>query len=1304
MRLKLTIFALMFLFLGVLVKAQVTQDTINYLVITEWRGDNTHLTYLELTNKGNDSIQLSRFKIGSWGGGSTIVNGQTSDEDYWIPVDSSYKLAPGKSFLLAAWNEYSVRKYNDGFYDDFSERDQQQNVLEAADILVDLEEGLDDGTDMATPGLSGPFNEQWGPGANGFFIEYHFPNGDSILVDQVCGMFTGENGQNLDRTSAHGGYDVAGVLKGTGNSYLIRRNNVTKGNLDFANARGTGLDDSEWIPIPIHGSSWRSAPWTVGNQGDFNLDATTLESANILVDFANKKLTVPWGVRRGDNIMEHFTKKPGIGWEYIVGPVDSLSHAVQTGDQLVVYVCGNDLDKAVFDIVAADPSASANVLVPVSNEDPNGGWRDAFESGSMDWPRIMEYGTGKVDTISGVRKGIPFATRVDSLLERLQKPSNSQWLIVYAGEEKPDLSHGDKIKVTAQNGSVKEYFIKMRDYEPSRIAKLNAISWPDIPEFYKGLFGWQGDTIPNFGPEIFNYSIIVPQLSEGIPALVGQLQDLNSKLEVKRARSLVGSPEDRTIKFIVTAENDTVVNEYNVILNKEFLPDNVQPNYADPILSEVVINVSWAGNDYLEIYNPGNQPLDLSNYMIVGYESPDPVVAISEKRATAWPMRYEKYIPGLKWEGSETWSAQQYFALPDLSVNKMLEPGDVFVLGNVMNGNGSADQDWNWPGYYQTDVQFNSFSSTNGKYVISNQWGEECDENGTPMSKWYSAHIFLFKIRNDAVRQGLKSATDPNDFELIDVIGMAASETWKVGGITHGSPFSIGRKPEINKGNPIPGAGFGPTREEAEWRVWDGDYWSALGFGWPWSHYNMESDLGKHFANPPTAYMSTVSSLSYLVSEGFSMNEEIMGVTTGTTVDDFLGNLIKPDTGQVLTLTSTASGAVLLGSALLSNNDTLTVISADSTNISKYIIDVTADGLSSNALITSTRYTVEVTTQPSGNEPGVAMITGIPYGTLLETVVKNHLKYPAGSSKEVIDNNGAYLPFQILNFDTVYVSLTVNDKVFIKVVAMDGKTSIIYQLVPESSASDAFVNSNIFSVNQSTFLIADVPLGITTGTFMAQIIPAPGATIILVDKSGFVRTNGGVALDDRLIVTSEDGTKSVVYYLSVLNPNGVYLAYLLSTVYSVDQVDYNVTVPVGTTPEAFATKITLSVGATMEILDANGNEKTSGALVAGDQVMITSGDGAAQVSYTISISTGVKNPQNSMIEMFPNPSTGILNVTGLKVGQTIKVMNSAGMVIETINVANTFEVISLDRHAAGIYLIIVGENEKLIGRYKAIKY
>jgi len=348
MRQKLLLFILL-LFGGFI----YAQDTIDYLIITETRLDNTNRTYLELTNVGDQPVQMSDFHIGHWGAGSTLVDGQTNQDDHQIPFDKL--LQPGESFLFATVQDFGPRMFAKGL-EGFPEKQNQDNILEELDFPVFIPEPKGDDTDSITPGLERPFHQQWGPGMNGYYLEYHLPNGDSVVVDQVCGMFLGEGGVQLNRTAGEG-YDVAGVELGTGNSYLIRNAKVKKGNLDFFNARGISIDDSEWIPIPLHGGPWRLAPWTIGNHGNYTFDENTLVSDAIAVDVPNKTLTIPWGIERGDDIMSYFEKRPGIGWEYIIGEgtvEDSLSWAAQTGDKFVLYVCGETLFRDTFEIIVND--------------------------------------------------------------------------------------------------------------------------------------------------------------------------------------------------------------------------------------------------------------------------------------------------------------------------------------------------------------------------------------------------------------------------------------------------------------------------------------------------------------------------------------------------------------------------------------------------------------------------------------------------------------------------------------------------------------------------------------------------------------------------------------------------------------------------------------------------------------------------------------------------------------------------------------------------------------------------------------
>jgi len=90
--------------------------------------------------------------------------------------------------------------------------------------------------------------------------------------------------------------------------------------------------------------------------------------------------------------------------------------------------------------------------------------------------------------------------------------------------------------------------------------------------------------------------------------------------------------------------------------------------------------------------------------------------------------------------------------------------------------------------------------------------------------------------------------------------------------------------------------------------------------------------------------------------------------------------------------------------------------------------------------------------------------------------------------------------------------------------------------------------------------------------------------------------------------------------------------------------------------------------------------------------------------YTFGPLTSAGWVQANQIELYPNPSTGKLNVTGVEKGQRIQVYNSLGSAIIDVNVESSHEIISIDKHPAGLYMIVVSDNDKLLGKYKAIKY
>jgi len=1307
MKLKFLLFS-MLLSVGV-----VAQDTIRTLIITESRMSGGPQNYLEITNMGDKAVQLSQFELGFLSPWAPVPPPQFQNSNNNFIMLPEKLLQPGESFVIAARNEFGPKQFAKGLAG-FDERYTKTDVIAAASLIMDRQEpeGGPGTEDLITPNWQ-VLEEYTGRGC--WFLEQHLSETDSVVVDQVGGVFDGSNGNNVNREPLS--YSVAGMANATGGAVLIRKFIVKNGNIDFANARGVGEDDSEWIPIWHNGSVWRSAWWTVGNHGNYKLDENTLESEAIDVDFANKTMTVPFGVMRQDDIMNYFKKKPGIAWEYIYNSSteDSTYQSVRTGDKLKIIVCGERAYTATFDLIAAPADQTANMVIPRDNIDPEGWWRAHLQQGPESlgggWPRVTRHGTG-LDSIWGIRGGIPYATRIDSLLERLEKAPKANWEIVTVdGVARPDLKNGDLLKITAENGNIKEHFISVLPLRSNNNAFLSSITFPDLPKEYQGTFGWVGDTIPGFGSLVNNYRVQVPVDVDGIPALVAKTQDSNAKVHVKRAANINGTQQDRTIVFTVTAPDDTTFNVYTVELVKEKNPENIQPYSGDPFVSELIFSEQWA-NGFVEIANPGNQPLDLSDYMIMFLWGSNPADVITWYAETdAWNNRYVKYVPGYKWVGQSQWAVTPAILEQDLNVNSIVLPGDVFCMGTIATdqfAQASWLPDYTWPVPAQLDVQFNNYTSPFWGTEYKNPWNEYVNPDNVAR-QWLGATFYMYRILNDSIKLGLKPATDPDDFELIELLGNDNSAMWVVGGVTADMVTNFMRKPDIYKGNPAFNGSFGTNLDDCEWTWTNRDYWIAQKFGWPLEILNIGNNLGQHFMNPPTHYMSTVSSVFYKVSPGYSVNESIKGMVTGTTVDGFLGNLIKADENQTLTVHG-VSGAIDGGTAL-TNNDTLIVMSADSVNISKYILEVTEDGLSSNAVLTSGRYTITVEQEPKSasqtDEAGIGNIRGFEYGTALRTVLAN-INVPAGASMDVVNSKGAYVPLRMLNFDSAYVNVTVNSNIYLNVTAENGVTQIIYQLLPSVSEDDAFVLSDVYSVFQKDLFIDFVPRGTRVNAFLTNVVPVTGASMKLVDKMGNERLDGEVADDDKVIVTSANGTVSKVYYISKLAtkyvPETTYLAYILSNVYAVDQVAFKVAgVDGAETVSNFLTRVTPAPGASVAVVDKDGVVKINGDINSTDNVQVTSADGKMKVFYTFGPLVSAKVVEAKDIQLYPNPTNGEINVSGLKAGYRIQVYNSVGAAVRDINVQSSIERISLKNQPSGMYMVVVMENNKILIRFKALK-
>ena len=1300
MKKKIILLLLIFL-MGMPVMAQ--QDSVTALIFTEYYGREPYSAYYELTNKGDTALNLSNFWLGVVPG---WVNASTFDWTDPIPKifpDARFgkrlpdvKIEPNQTLLV---NNVWDSPGNDG-----NELDWRRWTWNKAAFLEnehyipihypeggepefwnrpDLEMFGFDSIDVDYDWMCNLWN---GLGATVLF--YVYPGGtDSVMVDQVR-LAKNPSGDNLDNTPS----DVAGVTAASNEYILVRKSSVTKGNTNWDQSRGIDLIDSEWIPIPPYSKLNRfdrSTPYTtVGTHGNYSIN---LNSSTITIDDINNTLTVPWGILKHDSILNEFDIGPGMAWIYNEDNTESADSAYSTvrdGDILRFMACGDVYEEKDYTLQVAEPGTDMALVFPkrrmryeaIESEDFNGQvWGGE--------PYFVTENIPGIDTVGNV----PFGTRMDTLFLYLEKAPKADWVIDYVDDlERVDVKDGDKLMVTAEDGtSTKEYYISVLDIAKGENASLSAITWPDKPYY---LDGWMGDTIPKFSPTSSAYQVILPYGIKSVPAFTAIPMDINSKIEVQRATSLTGSQAERTTTFTVTSEDGSVVVSYAVLFSIEKRPQDLQLNVAEPFISEV----TGAKRHYYEFVNVGDVPLDMSNYLFAwtsdGATPANAIGAIgSDITQSGFEHRYKYgYVPGYKFsDDTLEWLANPAKLYFDPLVNPIVDPGDVFVIGNPIKTK-----------WVKNDAIENSDVITNnGRDWISalgvnfNTWGVENLAKDLQMGMHW-INLYLFKIDNDTIIDGGKAVNaDPTDYTLVDMVGDAGIPTWQSMWIGDhqrtdwGYHLSMRRKPNIFAGN----TDADSTSNRDEWVSNPQDSENPNVYQW----------IGSHTFDPVTAHKSTVTSTLYLVSVGYQGIQSIQGDLSAVALETFYDNISKADEGQTLSVIDGSSGLDKDLTANMAGDDTLIVVSTDGKNLTKYaIIDLPLDD---NAMLTALENS-GITFEVDGE---TGLIKGVTYGAVLEDVMANIVAPPLANTS-IIDQNGELAPYQVLNYDTVMVKTLVGASIYIEVISQNGINKVTYRFDPASAASDAFVISSIYEVDQDNNTISNLVQGSSPQLFWGNIEVVKGATATLVDKAGFERTEGYMNFDDKLAVVSEDLSVTKVYYLDFLTemiPDGnqaptVTVTFSQKTITDILEVDVEASVdddglPFGS-ELVYSWSVIEGTAANVSFADAAAlATKVTFASTGNYKLQILADDteksATAEVSISVKSTVGI-NQFNLQSRMYPNPANDKLNIDieNLSGKQPIiKIIDITGKIVYLDSKGDSKTVIDVSGFNSGLYYVTV---------------
>ena len=1073
-------------------------------------------TYMEIANVGTEPVDLSAYRLVS----QRNLSYPTVKVDRMGHAQLSGTLAPGETYILMGYSKYSnVEK---------GVMDRQDSILRHNPLLAekgDLKYNIS--TSAVFPFIMGrPYD----------ILGTNWPCNYSLV--KVIGDTAEVIVDVFERSYVEGGVATIAGVPNAANEYTVVRKQFagdrTYGNPNFIIGSGQeSAEASEWILIPRFRNGTTHLPTTIGSFDKHSVfSVAAKEGVGATVNESNSTISLPWGTYSGDSVLSFLNVGADMAWAYKTNGVfeDDQSVLAHTGDTITFYHCGVDVTIKSYRIEVTE--AADDMVYAYCKKRASDLARMYFESNGL-----------AVDTIYGTRLYHEYP--VDTLLNYIEIAKGAAADIIWVNndEPRPTLKDGDKLRVTAKDGSTHDYYIALIPYDQnilSHDARMEVITWPDYPEEDIDPYIWTlGDTIPGFNKDGYSYIVELPAGTDMIPVLQAFTYNPRARITEIPAENLYGTVDQQTYKFVVTAEDDTTQATYSI----RFVVETEDFTYeGTPFFSEVCNNYN-TGNLIMEICNPGNVLLDLGDYAIAhGKADWKTVQSLLNWQDPVWSFtNVHIYRPGFVYDSLKMATHQQYWWDPngDADVDSYVEAGGVFTVvatkGNgstwgavdaesglwavgaengvvdgpnvVLHGNDDT-RDWSW----------NKHAGNQSHLIGRTVWGG--DGYGT------SNTLFLLKIVNDSIKDGTKMGSDAADYELVDVIGKiedGRSHGWlnPVTGVPFfptETDFLMQRNSNIFKGNPESMGSFGyagiespVTYDAANPIIGDSAAFEwGISYSRP-SHY----DIGRHTLAPVTVYKSQISSSVYKVSPGLSADETVEAVALGTTVGDFITNIIKQDVGQSLVVTDATETSFLFDMNVITDGDKLVVTSADGAN--KTVYSIRLGELNSDVSLTSTTYTV--------NESSVTLnAMDVTINDLIAGLSVNEK-----SKLYIVNEGGALMSGKMLNMrDTTYVDALATNGLSVKVLAQNG-TSKLYPIVVEATPTEAYITSNNYVIDQDEKVVYGVLNGTNVTALLAQLTPSTGATATVLNKWAQQKEFGILIWHDVVKVVSNDGSK-VVYY------------------------------------------------------------------------------------------------------------------------------------------------------------------------------